>query len=226
MRSGGSRNRFGPGAPGSSIGRAVPLRGRHADCQVATPRSVSCTPRKRRLAAMTTPQFEARHVTKVYPSADGSSVKILRDVSITVDDGEFVAIVGPSGSVKSTLLYYLAGLEPYASGSVLQGVWGTTPLMRKLASCSLTHRTSCSLPQGLSTSITAWATAPGSSGRRDSRRSFAVSTRASSETVESPRCTPSSSPSETRRALDPDVAVYEGHRRCAKRREPTALATL
>ena len=45
-------------------------------------------------------------------------VHALRDVSLTVDDGEFVVIVGLSGAGKSTLLRALNGLVPATSGSI------------------------------------------------------------------------------------------------------------
>jgi len=43
---------------------------------------------------------------------------ILRDVSLTLEQGEAVSIVGPSGTGKSTLLYILGALEPPTSGTV------------------------------------------------------------------------------------------------------------
>ena len=48
-----------------------------------------------------------------------ASQDILRDVSISVDDGAFACVLGPSGAGKSTLLRVLAGLEVQDEGSVL-----------------------------------------------------------------------------------------------------------
>jgi multiple sugar transport system ATP-binding protein len=46
---------------------------------------------------------------------------ILRDVSLTVHDGEFLSLLGPSGCGKSTLLRIVAGLEPTDAGSIVIG---------------------------------------------------------------------------------------------------------
>ena len=46
-------------------------------------------------------------------------VPIVRDVSLTVHDGEFLVLVGPSGCGKSTLLNLIAGLEPASGGEIL-----------------------------------------------------------------------------------------------------------
>ena len=53
-----------------------------------------------------------QHVGKVWPGPSGTSVAALRDIEMTVENGEFVAILGPSGCGKSTLLELIAGLEP------------------------------------------------------------------------------------------------------------------
>jgi len=54
------------------------------------------------------------NVTKLY----GGSTVALDDVSVTVEDGEFVVLLGPSGAGKSTLLRLLNGLEAPTSGEV------------------------------------------------------------------------------------------------------------
>ena len=59
----------------------------------------------------------AENLGKTYRSGK-LNVPALRNVSFTIQPGEFVSIVGPSGSGKSTLFYILGGLTPPTSGSV------------------------------------------------------------------------------------------------------------
>jgi multiple sugar transport system ATP-binding protein len=49
------------------------------------------------------------------------SVQVLKDISLEIEDGEFLTILGPSGCGKSTLLKILAGLETQDSGSIFLG---------------------------------------------------------------------------------------------------------
>jgi lipoprotein-releasing system ATP-binding protein len=56
-------------------------------------------------------------LSKSYPTPRGE-LRILADISLSVDRGQAIAIMGPSGSGKSTLLYILGALEPPSSGTV------------------------------------------------------------------------------------------------------------
>ena len=57
------------------------------------------------------------HLTKVYGSGE-NAVHAVDDVSFSVEKGEFLAIIGPSGSGNSTLLHILGGVDRPTSGKV------------------------------------------------------------------------------------------------------------
>lgn len=56
---------------------------------------------------------------KKYYGSGNTVVKALDDVNVSIDNGEFVAVVGTSGSGKSTLLHMLGGLDRPTSGNVI-----------------------------------------------------------------------------------------------------------
>ena len=65
---------------------------------------------------MAAPLLELRQVRREYPAGDQTLV-VLRDVDLTIEAGEFVAIVGASGSGKSTLMNILGCLDRPSAGS-------------------------------------------------------------------------------------------------------------
>src|SRR5246127_788158 len=67
---------------------------------------------------------------------DFGEVKVINDVSLKIDDGQFAVFVGPSGCGKSTLLRLIAGLEDISSGHILidgKDVSNVGPAQRGLA---------------------------------------------------------------------------------------------
>jgi lactose/L-arabinose transport system ATP-binding protein len=61
-------------------------------------------------------RVELQHVSKSF-----GSTQVVRDVSLSIEEGEFAVFVGPSGCGKSTLLRMIAGLEETTEGDVLIG---------------------------------------------------------------------------------------------------------
>ena len=71
-------------------------------------------------ASAAEPLIEIRNVSKSY-RRDSFEIPVLRNVSLTIPAGDFLAFMGPSGSGKTTLLNLIAGLDKPSAGNILIG---------------------------------------------------------------------------------------------------------
>ena len=65
--------------------------------------------------------IELKEVSYYYPLGEGRSLKALKNISLSIEQGEFIALVGMNGSGKSTLAKLLNGLFVPSYGKVLVG---------------------------------------------------------------------------------------------------------
>ena len=65
--------------------------------------------------------LEVRDITKIYNPGTQTEQRLFEHFSLTVDDGQFVAIVGSNGSGKTSLLNIICGSIPIEAGDVLVG---------------------------------------------------------------------------------------------------------
>ena len=69
---------------------------------------------------MSAAALDIRIDRKAYPTSSGGDVRVaIKDLKLSVSDGEFLCIVGPSGCGKTTLLNIIAGIDGDASGAVI-----------------------------------------------------------------------------------------------------------
>lgn len=62
--------------------------------------------------------LEVNHIWKSYGTKE-NKVSVLKDVSLYIEDGDFVAIMGPSGSGKTTMMNVISGIDKVDKGDIL-----------------------------------------------------------------------------------------------------------
>ncbi|MBP8613740.1 MAG: energy-coupling factor transporter ATPase [Firmicutes bacterium] len=79
--------------------------------------------------------IEVRNLSHIYTQGALTEAFALSDVSFTIEDGEFIGLIGPTGSGKSTLIQHLNGLLKPSSGTVLVDgvdIWSKEVSLKKI----------------------------------------------------------------------------------------------
>src|SRR4029077_11895727 len=63
--------------------------------------------------------IQFRTLTKEFQAPDGSAIRVVDPIGLTIREGEFVVFVGPSGCGKTTVMRMVGGLETPTTGDVL-----------------------------------------------------------------------------------------------------------
>ena len=63
--------------------------------------------------------IEIKNINKSFKSKKTDQLSVLKDINLTIDDGELVCLLGPSGCWKTTLLRLIAGLDQPTSGEII-----------------------------------------------------------------------------------------------------------
>src|SRR4051812_8362236 len=105
-----------------------------ASAGLPTPRPAADTATTSGSTAAGAVAAETRDAVKAYGTGE-AAVHALDGVTVAFDRGRFTAIMGPSGSAKSTLLHCLAGLDTLPSGDVRLGDRSLTGLKDKTSPC-------------------------------------------------------------------------------------------
>lgn len=63
--------------------------------------------------------IKIEHLSKTYRDPDGSTLTVLKDINCTIEKGEIISLIGPSGTGKSTFLRALNLLDPPTGGKIL-----------------------------------------------------------------------------------------------------------
>ncbi|MDJ0630462.1 MAG: ATP-binding cassette domain-containing protein [Rhodobacter sp.] len=86
--------------------------------------------------------LELRNISKSY-----GATKVLHDINLKIDDGEFIVFVGPSGCGKSTLLRLIAGLDEITDGDLLIGGERSNKLSPKQRNIAMVFQSYALYPQ-------------------------------------------------------------------------------